>query len=135
MQRMNMNVLSPNCILCDSSLDSADHLFFRCSWSLTLLKEIAEWLNIKYKPQSLKSLYRWLGNLKLREERKGVYEAVFEAAVYYIWISRCRKFHNVLNWDIKHILYGIREEIGVLLDSYNKRKRKCNKAFLSFFSL
>lgn len=133
MTMMNLRIDSNLCVL--SATDSRDHLFFKCSWSRSLLSAISDWLDMSYIPSSINSLCRCLGKPNKQTEVKWALAAVFGAATYYIWICRCKKFHSSLGWNMDQVLARVKEEISCYVEKFLLRRSKCNSCCLSIFIL
>lgn len=108
-------------------------MFFRCEWTHNITRKIAEWLNIDYRPYSIRGLYQWLKKYKGVKEQKLVFAAAYGAVMYYTWICRCRTFHGEEVWGADQIVHRIKEEIGVQIDTYIDRKKHCNRVVLKSY--
>lgn len=133
---MNLTVQSRCCVLCDTdTLDSSDHLFFFCPWSKNMLRKIASWCESDFTPSSIQNLYNWLKRMKAGKDKKGFMAAVYGASIYYIWLCRCRKYHNEHMFSAYQIMQIVKREIGSLIAKMLNIKSKCDVMFLKKFSL
>lgn len=56
-----------------------------------------------------------------------IFAVIYGVIIYYVLISRCRKFYDSFVIDTVYIVNRINEEIGNMIDSYMSRKKRCDK--------
>uniref|UniRef100_A0A803RCE1 Reverse transcriptase zinc-binding domain-containing protein n=1 Tax=Cannabis sativa TaxID=3483 RepID=A0A803RCE1_CANSA len=94
---MGMNI-TEQCEFCVTQHESAEHLFFHCTFTASGLQMVKRWLGWHVKADSLLSLTRWLGRSKLSRFRKNFFAAVLTGLVYNLWKAR-----NLCVWEKKKL--------------------------------
>ncbi|XP_074277521.1 uncharacterized protein LOC141601149 [Silene latifolia] len=84
-------VLVNRCALCESSLETISHLFFRCSYSAMVWQAIAFWLHILPEVR-LSQLLHWYktrnrGRSQLKRQRR----CALMCALYLLWQERNKR--------------------------------------------
>lgn len=124
MLKPNLKPSNLSCVLCEDDVqDSLHHLFFECTWSRPIWGKITGWLEQNFMPSSIDSLYRWLKGLTEKKEIKMFFTAVFSAAFYYVWITRCRKFHKEHICDQEQIGKQIKGELAIKANKLVQNKK------------
>ncbi|KAM6567268.1 hypothetical protein CsatA_026396 [Cannabis sativa] len=82
------------CILCNESDETAEHLYFCCKFSKECLEQVKAWLGWGATTISLQEIIRWINRAKKSKFRKAVYTAATAALVYHIW-----KTSNCILWQ------------------------------------
>uniref|UniRef100_A0A803Q1G3 Uncharacterized protein n=1 Tax=Cannabis sativa TaxID=3483 RepID=A0A803Q1G3_CANSA len=75
-----------------SGVETSDHLFFECPFTLDCLQQTKVWLGWKATATRLDSLVKSIGRRKTFGFQKRVMAAAIAALVYLIWKARNRKF-------------------------------------------
>ncbi|XP_048489728.1 uncharacterized protein LOC125491683 [Beta vulgaris subsp. vulgaris] len=75
-----------SCLLCDTGIDSCQHLFFKCEFSRRICKGIMNWLKIYYCGNENMYVHwrKWGRKFQRRHQQKVAY-ASLAATIYYIW--------------------------------------------------
>nr|GEU91876.1 RNA-directed DNA polymerase, eukaryota [Tanacetum cinerariifolium] len=77
------------CPICNSSLESTNHLFFSCKLAKDLLKKVTRWWELEYVDiHSYGDWLEWLKSLKLQNRVKDLFEAVCYVLWWSIWKYR-----------------------------------------------
>ncbi|XP_074314039.1 uncharacterized protein LOC141649243 [Silene latifolia] len=82
------------CLICENAVENLDHLFLNCEYSKRVLQQIEIWLCY---PLPVENLMDWRGRLPGSRLKKGVMNAILNAAIYHIWRQRnLSKFESKL---------------------------------------
>ncbi|XP_074278380.1 uncharacterized protein LOC141601971 [Silene latifolia] len=82
------------CLICGNAVENLDHLFLNCEYSKRVLQQIEIWLCHTLPVQNLMD---WRGRLQGSRLKKGVMNAILNAALYHIWRQRnLSKFESKL---------------------------------------
>ncbi|XP_010685049.2 uncharacterized protein LOC104899534 [Beta vulgaris subsp. vulgaris] len=85
---------SNQCRLCEIGVESHDHLFFQCEYSIKCLEMVKSWLKVS----AVHNTYQRQMNYIQRSRRSGVQKkfmaAVFSGLVYHIWWVRNEAIWN-----------------------------------------
>ncbi|GKD24369.1 hypothetical protein Tco_1230583 [Tanacetum coccineum] len=77
------------CPICNSSMESTNHLFFSCTLAKDLLKKVTRWWELEYVDiHSYGDWLDWLKSLKLQNRVKDLFEAVCYVLWWFIWKYR-----------------------------------------------
>ncbi|GJS69465.1 RNA-directed DNA polymerase, eukaryota [Tanacetum coccineum] len=77
------------CPICNSSMESTNHLFFSCTLAKDLLKKVTRWWELEYVDiHSYGDWLDWLKSLKLQNRVKDLFEAVCYVLWWSIWKYR-----------------------------------------------
>ncbi|XP_060182555.1 uncharacterized protein LOC132612271 [Lycium barbarum] len=80
---------NPDCPLCQNGLETIAHLFFQCTYSATVWRELLKWQGIQRLPMEWTQELKWANeHAKGRNNKAEVYRMVMAASVYHIWIER-----------------------------------------------
>ncbi|OIT35025.1 hypothetical protein A4A49_63406, partial [Nicotiana attenuata] len=78
-----------DCVLCASTMEIFDHLYFGCPNTSILWDRILRWLGITRKIGSWKDELVWISSIAKRKNGKaGITTAAFAMVVYCIWCER-----------------------------------------------
>ena len=117
-------IASPECVLCGSAAETHDHLFFDCSFSSTVWRDITAKTLMTWPPFSWGSLIQWASlHLRCRRDfRQVLARLVLSATVYFLWYERNnRVFHQRrrFRWEIIAEIYDyVRSRLLDLEDQY-----------------
>lgn len=84
------------CLLCGSSDESRDHLFFQCSYSLVIWRLILQRVLITTIPTGWSVILQWLLIAHPDSLHRLALLQAWQAAIYEIWCERNRRFHDGL---------------------------------------
>lgn len=110
---------SPNCLLCNSSPESRDHLFFSCQFSWDLWCYLARrcgvlpertWMSVTTQLQSFRS-QSWSGRLIL---------LCWQCCVYWIWQERNSRLHRSSFRSVEAIIKLVDRQIKDKILSYRE---------------
>ncbi|XP_059310635.1 uncharacterized protein LOC132061986 [Lycium ferocissimum] len=80
---------NPDCPLCQTGLETIGHLFFQCTYSATVWRELLKWQGIQRLPMEWTRELQWANeHAKGRNNKAEVYRMVMAASVYHLWIER-----------------------------------------------
>uniref|UniRef100_A0A803PAJ1 Reverse transcriptase zinc-binding domain-containing protein n=1 Tax=Cannabis sativa TaxID=3483 RepID=A0A803PAJ1_CANSA len=75
------------CPVCDSALETHDHLFFTCSYAIQVFAAVNKWMGNFQWPRSIEEMVRGCCNLK-KNLTDRIINTVLAAALYFLWKSR-----------------------------------------------
>ncbi|KAM6574467.1 hypothetical protein CsatA_022794 [Cannabis sativa] len=82
------------CVLCRTTTETSQHLFFSCNFSQQGLQQVKRWLGWNMVSSSLKNIIRWIERAKIGKFKKAVFSAAIAGLVYMIWKSGNEKIWN-----------------------------------------
>ena len=87
----------PQCCLCESGVDSLQHLFFSCPYSSTVWGELLQWLQIRRDPCYWDSeVHMVVQHFHSCSVQHQIYRIALAVVVYLLWRERNhRKFQNL----------------------------------------
>ncbi|GJU06692.1 RNA-directed DNA polymerase, eukaryota [Tanacetum coccineum] len=87
--RRGIDIHHISCPVCDSGVESLDHLFFICCLSRQIGRKIALWWNVSYvEVESYEEWKSWLVSLRLASKLKRMLEGIFYVLWWKIWSFR-----------------------------------------------
>ncbi|GJX49790.1 RNA-directed DNA polymerase, eukaryota, reverse transcriptase zinc-binding domain protein [Tanacetum coccineum] len=87
--RRGIDIGSIVCPVCESGVETASHLFFKCSLLRQIARKVSSWWNVDYvDANSYEEWLDWLGSLRLPAKLKFMLEGVFYVVWWYIWSHR-----------------------------------------------
>ncbi|GJV16132.1 RNA-directed DNA polymerase, eukaryota, reverse transcriptase zinc-binding domain protein [Tanacetum coccineum] len=87
--RRGIDIHSISCPICDCGVESSEHLFFRCKLTRQIARKISLWWNVNYEDvNSYDEWITWMVSLRLAAKSKLMFEGVFYAMWWNIWIYR-----------------------------------------------
>uniref|UniRef100_A0A803PQL5 Reverse transcriptase domain-containing protein n=1 Tax=Cannabis sativa TaxID=3483 RepID=A0A803PQL5_CANSA len=93
LQRFQL-VNDDECVLCRTTTETSQHLFFSCNFSHQGLQQVKRWLGWNMVTSSLKNIIRWIERAKIGKFKKEVFSTAIPGLVYMIWKSRNEKIWN-----------------------------------------
>ncbi|KAI3458729.1 hypothetical protein Pfo_015392, partial [Paulownia fortunei] len=104
------------CNLCNRELENHQHLFFKCSISYNIWKQIRDWIGIKREMSNINSALKWIkkeagGTLWHNKAKK----IALACTVYQIWTTRNRKIFEDIPPIISSIVHKIKTFVYKLL--------------------
>ncbi|GJR55687.1 RNA-directed DNA polymerase, eukaryota [Tanacetum coccineum] len=89
LSRRGIDIGSIVCPVCESEVETASHLFFKCSLLRQIARKVSSWWNVDYVGvNSYEEWLDWLGSLRLPAKLKLMLEGVFYVVWWYIWSHR-----------------------------------------------
>ncbi|GKB15307.1 RNA-directed DNA polymerase, eukaryota, reverse transcriptase zinc-binding domain protein [Tanacetum coccineum] len=89
LSRRGIDIGSIVCPVCESEVETASHLFFKCSLLRQIARKVSSWWNVDYVGvNSYEEWFDWLGSLRLPAKLKLMLEGVFYVVWWYIWSHR-----------------------------------------------
>jgi len=83
-----------NCILCQHSLETRDHLFFTCPYSLQVWTQLAKGILHTSFTANWKDILKLLHDKGLSKTKSFIVAYIFQNAVHSIWRERNNRRHN-----------------------------------------
>nr|GEW20785.1 RNA-directed DNA polymerase, eukaryota [Tanacetum cinerariifolium] len=78
LSRRGIDIGSIVCPICESGVETAYHLFFKCSLLRQIARKVSSWWNVDYvDANSYEEWLDWLGSLRLPAKLKLMLERVF----------------------------------------------------------
>lgn len=75
-------MMNCTCVLCNSEIETINHLFFSCSYSRAVCRDVADWIQVQAMPTSFSEWPHWLNHLASQNAVKSkVTVAAMAAAV------------------------------------------------------
>ncbi|GJW33457.1 RNA-directed DNA polymerase, eukaryota, reverse transcriptase zinc-binding domain protein [Tanacetum coccineum] len=103
LSRRGIDIGSIVCPVCESEVETASHLFFKCSLLRQIARKVSSWWNVDYVGvNSYEEWFDWLGSLRLPAKLKLMLEGVFYVVLWYIW-----SHHNKTIFESKAPLKSI----------------------------
>ncbi|XP_021854880.2 uncharacterized protein [Spinacia oleracea] len=117
---------SANCLICDQSDETHQHLFFQCIYSAECLRAVKDWLGVSFASGTLTQLVRHVGHSRMSMFRKQVCYAAIVAAVYLIWQCRNNSFWEnsvpTVNHTVSKLKQLVRGRIQTVLPKSISRR-------------
>ncbi|KAI5639961.1 hypothetical protein M9H77_00287 [Catharanthus roseus] len=100
------------CALCKRQLETANHLFFECSFAAQVWMDIKQWAGLRRCMATIKSSLRWI----LRENggtswKSNMRKLCLAATIYYIWKARNQAVFEQLVMDSQPIIRKIKIQV------------------------
>lgn len=84
--------VSSDCLLCGSSDESRDHLFFSCPFSIDVWSSFYHHHSLS-PPPDFNSILGWLRTASSNPKVKFICKLLFQATIYFIWRERNSRLH------------------------------------------
>ena len=116
--RLSFLHLEDSCVLCVGNRESAEHLFFRCTFSSLVWARIRHWLDITRAMSTISSALRWI-----RKEARGstcrarAKRVALACSVYHIWTARNRKIFDGQAQVVEETVFRIKLHVSRVLFS------------------
>lgn len=118
-------------------METHQHVFFQCKFSLECFTEMKKWLHMDISATSLQGIIRWMRNSNNSKFKKNVIAAGMTVVVYYIWQGRNNKYwlhcSPNISSSIRQIKHFVR--IRVRLIMHKKISWRDYTWFLSFYKI
>ncbi|CAA7025727.1 unnamed protein product [Microthlaspi erraticum] len=92
------------CLLCGTSDESRDHLFFACPFSLQVWQEVLLKLSISSPPSQWDAVLQWLPVASLNRDRSLAVLQAWQTCLYEIWAERNRRYHLGVTFPARKII-------------------------------
>ncbi|GKC69550.1 RNA-directed DNA polymerase, eukaryota, reverse transcriptase zinc-binding domain protein [Tanacetum coccineum] len=97
LSRRGMDIESIICPVCNTGVETTQHLFFKCSVIRQIVTKILSWWNVEYvEVNTYEEWALWLDSIRMQSNLKQIFEGVF----YGLWWSMWR-FRNKLLFEKK----------------------------------
>lgn len=114
------------CVLCNTSEESRQHLFFDCLYSLEIWAFFCSRLSIT-PPVMFEEGLRWLKNPLSDEFVKLIVRLLYQATVYYVWKERNGRIHNHAFRSAQATITETKQLIQAKLDPLSRAHRSRRK--------
>ncbi|XP_058773193.1 uncharacterized protein LOC131647299 [Vicia villosa] len=107
---MNFTNANLNCVFCDSHVEEADHLFFKCIVIKLVWKEIASWVGFSgwEEEECIPFFVEWHSLSRCTKVKSGKLGVFWLATTWIVWLTRngiC--FKNEV-WNINNMVWSIK---------------------------
>ena len=95
------------CLLCNSQMESHDHLFFGCQYTQQTWSQISRKGDFITPHIPWRNLVSWLSqNWKGKSLRENSFKLCLSVIIYHLWRERNRRFHTHTPWMFRksHLL-------------------------------
>ncbi|XP_020260934.1 uncharacterized protein LOC109837204 [Asparagus officinalis] len=105
-------IQSNHCSLCEGGSESHKHLYFDCSFSMTVWNGVMEWLKFSWRTCDWRLLLDWYCNsLKVKGSKLKVKRMAIAAVVYYIWKERNERIFKLKSRCSSQIIRDIKVDL------------------------
>ncbi|VFR01060.1 unnamed protein product, partial [Cuscuta campestris] len=88
-----------NCSLCGQELETTDHLFFACTASHQIWKNMKDWLKIPYALSTIERVIKWLlGRHRVHGNLRNIWRLAAMSTIHHIW-----KMRNAIYFEGKSV--------------------------------
>ena len=95
--RRGMDIDSMVCPICNTGVETTNHIFFQCVVVRQIMRKISSWWNIDYSDVNFYEEWRvWLVSIRIQSKLKGILEGVYFGLWWYMW-----NFRNKILFDTK----------------------------------
>ncbi|KAK7275607.1 hypothetical protein RIF29_16726 [Crotalaria pallida] len=105
--------LNPTCSLCNSALETRNHLFFTCCWSRELLELVCNWCYLDRFHTGFGNWCHWLRHSFSHKKRKQVIYVVMAAVMYHIWTERNKRIFSNVSMRPDQVFVLIKKELAL----------------------
>ncbi|XP_024007936.1 uncharacterized protein LOC112083946 [Eutrema salsugineum] len=95
------------CLLCGSSTESRNHLFFECTYSYEVWREVLAHLHLSFIPGSWNEVVLWLPTATTTKVQFLALVQGWQASMFEIWAERNRRFHDGFSLRPSQVLLKI----------------------------
>ena len=93
--RRGMDIDSMVCPICNTGVETTNHIFFQCVVVRQIMRKISYWWNIDYSDVNSYEEWRvWLVSIRIQSKLKGILEGVYFGLWWYMW-----NFRNKILFD------------------------------------
>ncbi|GJV55335.1 RNA-directed DNA polymerase, eukaryota [Tanacetum coccineum] len=122
--RRGIAINSILCPICDSGVESSNHLFFMCNLALQLSRKISHWWDIPpFEGNSYDAWCAWLLSLRLQSKFKAILEGIFYVMWWHLWTFRNKLLFEATN-PSKAIIFD-----DIVSRSFYWCKYRCKASF------
>ncbi|GJS35663.1 RNA-directed DNA polymerase, eukaryota, reverse transcriptase zinc-binding domain protein [Tanacetum coccineum] len=122
--RRGIAINSILCPICDSGVESSNHLFFMCNLALQLSRKISHWWDIPpFEGNSYDAWCAWLLSLRLQSKFKAILEGIFYVMWWHLWTFRNNLLFEATN-PLKAIIFD-----DIVSRSFYWCKYRCKASF------
>lgn len=97
------------CVFCGDVLETHNHLFFGCSFSMRIWETVKQDVNLQACPDTWDHIIDFWGTGAGRYWST-IQKVAISATVYHIWMERNRKFFNATHHSVNQVVDSVRKE-------------------------
>ena len=113
------------CVFCKYTVETVEHLFFRCRWVHEGLRSLQQWLNWATKGEDLRSIFKECQRSKLSKFRQQVILVGISALVYSVWKARNLYIWEDEEYDMKKIMVQIKKNVKTRVTVMQRKRVNC----------
>ncbi|XP_074266724.1 uncharacterized protein LOC141590005 [Silene latifolia] len=104
------------CILCKTDSESHQHLFFNCTFAITVWTGVLQWLGMSNRTRNMRKELKWIARNRQRRHWKArLYSSSLAATVYSLWEERNGRLFREEEHGPDYILKRIQYVVSVRL--------------------
>ncbi|KAG7561138.1 Reverse transcriptase zinc-binding domain [Arabidopsis thaliana x Arabidopsis arenosa] len=129
--------ISPSCVLCNASLETRDHLFFECGFSMQVWSYFTARTNLT-PPIPFMSCLSWVRSASRDKNIALIIKLIFQASIYLIWKERNLRIHTSTSTPPSVTIKAIKQLLRARLDPLTRMQRNAtpgNTLLSSWFRL
>ncbi|CAA7043732.1 unnamed protein product [Microthlaspi erraticum] len=92
------------CLLCGTEMESHNHLFFQCSFTAFVWRNLFLHLQLSNVPMAWDPLLTWLQDIHLDVTTRLALLQAWQGAIYELWKERNRRMHDGVTLSHSHVL-------------------------------
>ncbi|KAG7539923.1 Reverse transcriptase zinc-binding domain [Arabidopsis thaliana x Arabidopsis arenosa] len=120
--------ISPACVLCNSGLESRNHLFFDCDFSTEVWRYFTSRANLS-PPSSFVDCLLWINSASRDGNVALIMKLIFQACIYLIWKERNLRIHSSVSTPPIVTIKAIKLLLRARLDPLSRSQRNANPGF------
>lgn len=125
--------VDPKCLLCNSSNESRNHLFFDCSFGGIVWRSISDWCQLQF-TTTWDALIDQLHAVRNRNLRRLTLLA-FQGTIYWIWHERNSRLHNQTFKTTDVIISTIDKQLRNRIQSFRHSNTRVSSAMSQLWFL
>lgn len=86
--------VNPTCVLCTTTLESRDHLFFSCSFSAQIWSNVSSGILQQRYTSQFAAVLNAISGMDFSKTRRFILRYVFQASLYLLWRERNQQRHG-----------------------------------------
>ncbi|XP_019241432.1 PREDICTED: uncharacterized protein LOC109221401 [Nicotiana attenuata] len=103
------------CAICETGIETTEHLFFECDYSRTCLSEILKWLQIGVQQYKLEGLWRRMTRNSRGKAHRNITSSILAATMYHIWKARNDALWNPKVQRPQKLIETVKEECRLVM--------------------
>ncbi|PWA57009.1 reverse transcriptase domain, Reverse transcriptase zinc-binding domain protein [Artemisia annua] len=111
------------CPLCEKCLDSLNHLFFECQYSMKIWKSLEDKEGQSSIPDKWEDIIRCLTNMRHKKTIRCVLiRIILAACVYFVWAERNKRLFSSDKMDSRELTENVISHVRLKLSSLTVRR-------------